>query len=238
MSEAIRAALSAIGQAASTILKAVSKKDNESNSKPGIIVAIVLLLLLFMVIAPIAALSSPGLMVKNAFDIMNDKVNFKDSFGTTSIYKKCENIYNTQKNDYNEQVADFVENLKKNNPVDITEDGIPIAPEVYATISYEELDMNYLLAYLNTMYFDSQTKKKGYKFNESEARDFLKGISTLEITYKGDDPIYLRACIRVLTLEAIADKYFTDVNTSDGVSKRDMFISSYNGINYSSIHKK
>lgn len=241
MSVSVGAVLSGAGQAVSKVVKVFGKKGDGGRGKTGIITAVVVGLFLFMII-PIAAISVPGIIVKNSFDSLSEKAKFGEKIEQTEIYKKCQNVYNDLKNDYNGQVSDIVESVKKNNPVGyetkkvqiapgkyVTYE-IPIPPKVHVSYNIDEFDINLLLAYINTMYFDRHSKKKGYTFNKSEARDFLNNISSLSTSYTGRDPIYLTARISVLKYEEVADKYFTDVYTSEGINKRELFIESYKGL--------
>lgn len=240
MSEAVRAAISAMGRVVKGIIEKGTNQNGTDGRKKGIIIGAIIGVLLFLLIIPMAAISAPGIIVKNTFEGITDQPEFNQKIDNTEIYRKCQNVYKELENDYNKKVSDIVEDIKRNNPVGYYEYkverknkkgydiiSVPIAPTVNVSYNYTMADMNYLLAYINTMYFDNQS---GYKFNKSEARDFLDSISELKTSYTGTDPIYLSASNTVLPLDVIADKYFTDVYTSEGISKRELFIESYKGL--------
>lgn len=204
----------------------------QSDEKGNKIIILVISLLFTLIIIPAAAISLPGLLAKNFFNTVSSTLSFKEKIEDTKIYQDCYNVYMEFESDYNDYVYDEVEYIKKNNPIGETETGIPIAPEVYIYMDFDSVDIYYLLAYINTKYYDYQLEKDGFKFKKTEIRNFLDNITTFETSYSGTDPIYYNAHLSVLTLEQIADKYFSNAYTSEGISKKEMFIESYHGLKF------
>lgn len=179
------------------------------------------------------------------FNKDDSSVDFTKSIEETDLYHDCIIIYNECKNYYNEKVEDIVEKLKRDNtitkvvePITVV-DGeivkgepieIEVAPIVICKKDFEDIDIYYLMAFINTKYYEYQHKNDKYKFDKSEIRSFIDSITTFTTTYHGTDPIYLNAKITVLSLDEIADIYFKDIMTKEGISKRDLFIASYQAL--------
>lgn len=229
MSAALKTAAKLLGKLMTK--KATNSGDGKSKGK---LIAIVLSVVFFvLILIPAATISLPGLLAKNALNKLTEVFSFEEKAEDTDLYRDCLNIYNDHKNAYNEKVEEIVENLKTKNPVGYIENNIPIAPDVYATLHFDELNVYYLLAYINIKYLDYQEEKDGYKFDESMARRFYDDISTFSYYYVGKDPIFLYANVTVMSLDDIAEKYFAGQYTEDDLDKVELFKASYEGLSES-----
>lgn len=228
---------------AAALLPGRNNNEDEANKHPLLILIIVIISLL--IIIPSAALSTPGILAKSMFNKNKDNIDFTKSIEDSDLYSDSLIVYNEYKSDYNEKVEDIVEKLKRDNPVikeiepitvvngEIVRGEpieIEVSPNVIVTKDFDEVDIYYLLAFINTQYYDYQQKNDKYIFNKAEIRTFIETITSFTTTHNGNDPIYLYANITVLSLDEIADIYFKDKTTNDGISKKDLFIASYQAL--------
>lgn len=231
-----KAVAKALASAAKKLLAMIgnSLANKNSEEKKNNPIVVIIAVIVFLLIIPIAALSAPGIMAKNTFDKISDgiidKLNFSHKVNETQLYQKCLNVYIDYRNDYNEKVNDLAEQIKVANTSYDPETKTYYCPTVYTTVYFEEVDIKYMMAFLNTKYWEYQSKHNGYKFDKKATRGFLDSITNFNYTVTGGDPINLEVRITILSLDDMADKCFKDDYTKEKVCKKDLFLNSYAGL--------
>jgi hypothetical protein len=216
-----------------------SAKDKEGDNKLliGIIGGFIFFILTVM--TPIATVTHVGLLIKDKIVSGVTKVatlgirmfvdtitefRFDEDITETQLYADCVNVYNRVKDEYYSKLELIASEIDL-APIGYSEaTGEMIYPKVFVSLDFSSVDIDYLLAFINTKYVDCYTVE--FKFDEDEAYNFLQNIIVYFPTTitDGTDCVYVVGKVMTMNHKSIAINFFDDKDDAD------MYIFCYNSL--------
>lgn len=206
--------------------------DGEGGKKgASVIIGVIFILIL----VPIISISLPGILLKgsanknvegsnnvydNIYTFLGGELNEYD------VYIGIRDSYIEYINELNEKISEEITRIREESSYTeyetiLVEDdsgkfheeeiSYQVYPEIIKKISIEKPRYSHLMAYIAIKHINNQglDKNNVYKFDKKEAKDFLNYIMTYEQNTKGTDPIYFNAKTTVLSVEEIAQHFFS-----------------------------
>ncbi|GEM_PF-6078219 len=117
-------------------------------------------------------------------------------------------------NTYEEEVTIYVPKDPEdpNSPLEEVVVTQKVVPEIIKDIRLEKPRYSHLMSYIAVKYINNQglDENDKYKLDHDEAIDYFNDIMLLDYSNEGENPIYFTVTSKLLSIEDIADKYFTD----------------------------